>query len=671
MGTLEVNSCLLQRVIDTATHPTVDPARQAANHEFDRLLLAVAQESEPTDWTPAHRQLIHQCRRRCAHSEPEAIARSAQWTASNESLRATLLAAADHAPAWRFRDFVTALVAIATTDDERAALKTWLLESLPTADPWKTSDLIAALPSLAYTEDERRTAVAAALEAMPDGGEWIAIDLAAGVAALKPTGDERAKAQAELRAAFGRPMSPDARPHLVAALTDLASTDAERATARTELLAALPEADIWTLPHLITALHALTPDDTDHQRARSALLATLAQTPPPGAIRGLVDALVGLNPTQPERSTVRNRLLRSLGGDAEPWVVADLLHSLAMLVDTDTERLWVRHLVTVALRDADDSDVAGLAASLKALPPAEDQRAADQLAGARSRLATALRAPTQLDLEFPVAVLTSLASDDTAWAEVKAALLAALPEARPRAARSLLRALQSLELTAAERAEARAGSLAAVRDASPWEVRNLLAPLPAFTLGGAERAETKDGLIDLIAHVRADSVPELVAATYALAPTDIETTRARAALAAALPGIPPDLAPRWVLALATLQPDEGERATAMDCLLGMLHKAEPWPPDTIDAIAALTHTEKERLRTRELLLTILTTTSPGNMVPRQRQRPETHPPTGLRGPDRVRATMIGTVLRGTVRVPTPDRMDQSPATVAQVAETHA
>jgi hypothetical protein len=91
---------LLQLLLDEALQPAADPARQAASRQCDRLLIAVAQESEPAAWAPEHQGLLHQCRVRNAISHPEWVAGPAHWTRSNQSARTAILNALPTAYPW-------------------------------------------------------------------------------------------------------------------------------------------------------------------------------------------------------------------------------------------------------------------------------------------------------------------------------------------------------------------------------------------------------------------------------------------------------------------------------------------------------------------------------------------------------------------------------------------
>ncbi|MGH3736766.1 MAG: hypothetical protein ACRDT6_14320, partial [Micromonosporaceae bacterium] len=145
---------LFQQLPKQAAYPATDPARQAASREFDRLLLAIAEESEPDDWTPELQGVFHKCRERNGTSEPVAVARTAHWTGSNNSARAALLAALRTADPWAVDGLVSALPALGPSDAERAEART----ALPTASISAVGGLVAALPALVSTDAERAAA---------------------------------------------------------------------------------------------------------------------------------------------------------------------------------------------------------------------------------------------------------------------------------------------------------------------------------------------------------------------------------------------------------------------------------------------------------------------------------------------------------------------------------
>ena len=180
----EQRGVLFQRLLDLARHPATDPARQAARREFDQLLLAIAQESDPEDWEIDHQHVLDDCRVRSATRDPAAITRSAHWTGSNDQARRALLAALPNADPWDAGRLAEALVGLEPTVEERAHAREGLLAALPNADPRVAGWLVEALVGLEPTVEERAHAREGLLAALPNADPQVADTLAATLRSL-------------------------------------------------------------------------------------------------------------------------------------------------------------------------------------------------------------------------------------------------------------------------------------------------------------------------------------------------------------------------------------------------------------------------------------------------------------------------------------------------------
>jgi hypothetical protein len=291
-----VPGALLQRLLDQAARPAIDPPRlgpgtgfdrRVLESEFDRLLLGIAAESEPSEWTQDHQDLIHQCRRRNATSNPDAVAESADWTDSNQGVRTVLLNALRTIHPWEAGHLVRALCALKPTDDERAEARTALINA---------SDI-------AHDEEFVRRLVESLL-------------------ALSPTYVELAETRTVLLNALHTADVGAAR-DIVQVLPALEPTDAERAETRTALLNALHTAGPWDASHLIPVLSALNPTDVERAETRTALLNALhtAHDPDAAVVVRLAEALPTLSPSGAELAKARSALLNALH-TAKPWTAA-------------------------------------------------------------------------------------------------------------------------------------------------------------------------------------------------------------------------------------------------------------------------------------------------------------------------------------------------------------
>ncbi len=193
---------LLQRLLDRAVHTSADRARQEAAEEIDDLLLAIAEESEPSGWTPAHQDVFHDCRVRSASRVPGAVAQTAHWARSNQPACAGVLAALPIAGSSYVRDLVARLTALAPTAAEREQARAGVLAALPTVRPETVRALVAGLTALAPTAAEREQARAGVLAALPTVDPWAVAGLVAVLLALEPTAAEREQARAGVLAAL-------------------------------------------------------------------------------------------------------------------------------------------------------------------------------------------------------------------------------------------------------------------------------------------------------------------------------------------------------------------------------------------------------------------------------------------------------------------------------------
>jgi hypothetical protein len=335
---------LLQQLLDQALQPAADPARQAANGECDRLLVTLAQESEPDAWAPEHQDLLHQCRERNAASHPEWVARSAHWTLSNQRARTALLNVLPTADVWDVGGLVGALLVLDPTDGERAEARTALLTLLPTAHLWDVRHLVGALLALVTTDAERAEARTALLTLLPTADPDAVGDLVGALLALVTTDAERTEARTALLTLLPT-ADPGAVGDLVGALLALVTTDAERIEARTALLNALPAIDPGTVRELLTALLAQVTTDAERTEARSALLKVLPTATDPRTVGHLLTALLPLVTTDAERTEARSALLKVLP-TADPGVVGPLVSALRFVSPLQSWLAWLTNSVS-------------------------------------------------------------------------------------------------------------------------------------------------------------------------------------------------------------------------------------------------------------------------------------------------------------------------------------
>ncbi len=125
-----------------------DDAARAANDELDRILLDIAEQTDPDDWPVSLEGRIHRARVRQATARVGSVAGSAHWTESNLDVVAAITTTLPTADPWSVRHLVQALTTLATSEQSRAIAVQAITTTLPTADPWSVPDLVQALRTL-------------------------------------------------------------------------------------------------------------------------------------------------------------------------------------------------------------------------------------------------------------------------------------------------------------------------------------------------------------------------------------------------------------------------------------------------------------------------------------------------------------------------------------------
>lgn len=591
---------LFEHILDNALAPATDWARQAARREWDSLLMTLAQESEPEDWTPKHHDLIHECRVRNATRNPRRIARSAHWGASNSGACAALMAALPAAGAGMVGELAEALPALVTTDVERAEVRVALLNALPTAHPWWLSQLVAALPALATTDEERAEVRNFLASLIRSAGPWAVGHLGAMLPALATMAAERAEVRVVLLNALPT-ANPWAVGQLIGALAALVTTETERAEVRSVVLDLLLTADREALERVVTLLPRLAITDEDRAEARAALLNAMPVADS-WAVRHLGASLLTTVTTAAERTEALATLL-----DATPTeAVGQLAGVLATLVTTEGERDAVGTTLLNALPTADVEVVEELVTVLPALVTTDAERA-----DVRAALLNALPTADILAIDKLVAVLPALVTTEAERTEARIALLNAIPTAGTEAVAGMVEALAGVVATEAERAEMRTSLVSVLHAVDPWTVGHLGAWLPALVTTDVERAEALATVLDVLPNANPWAVGELSTALPALVTTDVERTQVRAALIKVLPTADREVIQELVAVLRTLVTTDVERAEARASLLNAIPTARRWAVgDLVALLLALVTTDAERAEVRAVLLRILATVKP-------------------------------------------------------------
>lgn len=653
---------LLQHLVSCAFPPVADLAHEEY-WELVPLLLALAQESEPHEWTQEHQDLLHRCRVENTLTRLDLVARSAHWAKSNPDVRAALLQAltklsdpkkiaklagvlpglapteGDLALARRkvlqtllvrshklgeIDDLGKVLLPLVSAEGDRAEARTAVLQAvLGACYPSEVRDLIEILQALVPTDDERTQARTAALQAIGAGtGHPARVStLATTVAALAPTEHERTQACTAVLQAIAGTEDPKHVHTLAETVAALATTEGERVAACTAVLHAIAtKANSGQVPAHIDVLLALVPTVGERAQARRAVLQAMAGTDDPERVWLLIDVLQPLGPTDDERAQARTAVLRALAWIDNPWRFGYLLSRLPALAPTDDERAQARTAVLRAMGDTRFTRIDGLIKTLATLGPTDDERGQARTAALQAMAAT--KDPQYISAL--VNVITGLMPTQADWAAARTAVLQAMASSgnpNPSNVAALAEALPALALGDVERSQARTQLLQAlvVPGSAPSDRSILARTLTALAPTDDERAQVRTAVLHAMAAMRdAWHMRFLIDTLRALAQTESDWTQARTAVLEALARARNETDVRILAeALTAMAPRDGETARARTAVLQALAKVLDYPPnyirpvrELIDVLLPLLPTDSELMQARTLVLKEMAETNP-------------------------------------------------------------
>ena len=457
---------LLDMLLDAAHPSASDPARRAANEEFDMLLLSIAAESDPGDWTPEHQNLIDACRAANALNFPDHIAATTHWINSHQIVFARTIAALSNTDLGAPYIRADVLTALATTSEERSTAYTAILNAL-FINSFKASFTSDALPALATTDEERFAARTAVLDALPYANPRTVSALADTLLDLGATSEEQATARAAVLRAIPH-ADLETGGYLAKTLVALSTTSEERSTARTAALDALPHADPWTANYLADALLNLKVTSKERATTRAAVLDAFIHTSTLHS-NYLSRVLATLATTSEERAATRATVLNTLVHvptmSSLAVYMADVLTTLAT---TSEERVTTRAAVLDALPEIGEEALCAVVEILPALEATSEEQATarttlliglpqviEQVAHTPIRVPLALRSCDETVLSI-AKTLPILGATSKERAIARAAVFKAMIHIHPLIAIALAEALPALATTSEERATARA-----------------------------------------------------------------------------------------------------------------------------------------------------------------------------------------------------------------------
>lgn len=635
---------LLENLLSRVPRHATDPARQVAQSELDRLLLTIAQESEPGEWSQEHQDLLHQCRVDNATSRPDLVAGSAHWAYSNPNVCTVVLgalAAADKP--WGLALLAEALPSLATTeaakaqargavlqaltvsedsedfvslvevlsvlgptDSEKAQARRVVLQGLSTTkDPRSRGNFVDALLLLNPTDGDRTPARRLVLQSMiTSENSMFVLEIAEKLLALDPTNGERTEARMAVLRTMRTGNDPSHPEKAAKVLSTLAFTDDESAET---LMAVLPEltnsAFLWPA-NLKKVLSTLASTDSAKAQTRKAVLQALSA--PEGArnAASLVETLLALSPTVEEQAQARGTLLHALSAADEHHVFA-LARGLSALSPTAEEQAHVRAAVVQDLKpEHTPFGTYARVSTLLALMPTDRERAQ-----ARSSVLQALDAPRQHGAPILVRALLTLDPSDEERAQARRSALEALTMTKDAENHDhKMKALLALSPTVDEQAQVRGALLKVLAAADQQLVLSIAETLPALSPTREEQGQARTALLKVLAAADRQLVLSIAEALPALSPTREEQARARATVLSALTSTD-DLRDAGALTaiLLILTPTKEEQAEARAAVLQALATTdEPWKFSTLTtALSSQLLTADERTQLRMELLRAL------------------------------------------------------------------
>lgn len=246
---------LLRELLTRSLATGGDPAKNEANRQIDQLLLDIARDSDPGDWSTELQDLINGLRVRYAFEQGD-MTSTAHWQQSTAAVRSALLAASLTDPIkGTLAGRVGKLVSVIETETEQVQTRRALIEALPGEDPSDVADLVQRLVSRGPSEEERAQARRAVVDALSEAADrWVVRDL-------------------------------------VRALVSLTVTETERTQTHRALIEALPEADLSDVADLVRALVSLTVTEAERAQSRNEILTVLSAELEQSSLREVVAAL--------------------------------------------------------------------------------------------------------------------------------------------------------------------------------------------------------------------------------------------------------------------------------------------------------------------------------------------------------------------------------------------
>lgn len=492
---------LLEILSILVSQDTLSPLKQAANTEIDYLLLCIAEESQPHEWDPPHRELIMECRLRCTAAFPNRVARSNHWSPSDNDTVTRLLHAVALNPRRAVRQLSTLTDLDIDPEDRDRVLKA-LMDTLPSQDLSDMPRFVNALELLGGGEDERLTLLRRltyllALEDEEGFGQAI-VALRGLVKDATDRGFVRKVVIAQIPSHTSLSLEL-----LLSSLHWLSKTDAERGEVLQFLVPFLSTCGDDAVLPVFWTLSTLFPGGDMLWAPNDRVLAVAADSSPGDVLR-FASALMRVGARKDGKEKAKNLLLQKFDEAVQAGRASGFVSAISLLGMTNVDRAALRAKVeshlpnleptglsrwgedqTPALRDA--------AVSLKRLNTPDDKL--EQIV---ERLLGSLRGANEWELSDLTMLLLELPKTVTQKVALRRILLwkmESLARSRAHVLPELVLLASSLSLTRTERTQARQALLSAVARIEAADVPDLLLAMSAVTRGAEERREARAALL--------------------------------------------------------------------------------------------------------------------------------------------------------------------------------
>ena len=557
---------VVSRLLDAAHVESAAPLSREADEQLVLRWLDVMAESQPTEWSKAHREYFHALRISHAVREPSRVVRSAHWRKSNAGAVESLLSAITRADVGALAELTGAIARLAPTDPEHRDAVQKILERIHddlSAD--EIFKVVEALMSLRPAEQDRRDAAQRILAAV--AGDRLPTEegmLAAALVRLNPPLEDRRPAMQQILRSRSGVVRTSSRLLVEKLCMRDSLSDRSPGTVR-DLSIALLRVTAREADRLVEALEALgLTADERHETART-LLELASQVSDPALVYQLVDAVLRLAPAEKERRGCVEVLMTALS-QAELPIAERLVGAVVRTGFAARNSRDAVETILDLLPRAGVKKLAGLVGALMVFDTTETDR---RTAAAKLLERLSNTAPQSIGRLIDALLRVEPTYEERRVAATR--LLASASGARAKSVAKLLSALLRIGPTEWERSKALRMVLSAIAStADPEMFDYLVVSLVGLEPKAEDLRDAATRLIDVLDRADPGSAGNLIATLGRLGPTDRERCVAAEKVRGAIPGATLKVATRLTAGLLELGPTDEERGEIAKQLLAHL-----------------------------------------------------------------------------------------------------